>query len=122
MDDLAKRLRSAFDTNDLDALRALLADGATWGDDPAAEGFCHSSTDVIERFRQLLAEGVRASVVDTTIGPLGIAVELHVDWPAPEDQRPELHEVHLAFFVGDGRIFAIRGQDDGESALAAISH
>ena len=119
---MAARLQTAFNTRDVDALAALLAPDATWGDDPAEEGFCHDSADVIGRFRQLLAEGVQATVVDTRTGPRGIAVEFHVDWPAPEDQgRPELQEAHLAFMVTDGLVTTIRGQDDGESALAAIS-
>jgi hypothetical protein len=118
---LADRLREAFNERDLVVLQSLLAPGATWGDDPGGEGFCHDRNDVIGRFRQLLAEGVQASVVDTRTGPLGIAVELHVDWPEPADQRPELQTVHMAFMVTDGLVTAIRGQDDEAAALAAIS-
>ncbi len=118
---LADRIRDAFDEQDLDRLQALLAPDATWGDDPAGESFCHDRNDIVGRFRQLLTEGVEATVVGTTTGPRGIAVELHVDWPAPEDQRPELQTVHLAFMVSDGLITAIHGQDDEESALVAIS-
>ena len=59
--------------------------------------------------------------METTTGPCGIAVEFHVEWPAPEDQRPELQTVHLAFMVTDGLVTAIQGHDDQESALVAIS-
>ena len=48
-----------------------------------------------------------------------MAVRLHVDWPEPEDQRPELQTVYQAYMVTDGLITEIHGHDDEESALAA---
>src|SRR5436305_8221716 len=37
---LATRLRTAFNARDIDALRSLLAEGATWGEDPDVEPYC----------------------------------------------------------------------------------
>jgi hypothetical protein len=122
MDDLATRLRTAFNAQDLDALGSLLAPDARWGEDPDGEGFCHDRQDVLGRFKHLLDEGIQARIEETTTGPRGIAVRLHVDWPDPEDQqRPELQTVYMAFLVADGLISEIHGQDDEDSALAAIS-
>jgi hypothetical protein len=122
MDITAARIRTAFNDRDLDGLSALLAPEATWGDDLAGEGFCHNRTDIVGRFGQLIAEGVEATVVGTRIGTQGIAVELHVDWPEPEDQRPDLARVWMAFMLTDGLVTAIRGQDDEEAAVAATSN
>jgi hypothetical protein len=51
----------------------MLAEGATWGEDPAGESFCHDRDAIIRNLKRLLAEGVRATIVDTTTGPRGIA-------------------------------------------------
>jgi SnoaL-like domain len=122
MDDLATRLQTALNARDLDALSSLLATDARWGEDPQGDGFCHDRHDILGRFQQLIDEGVQARINETTTGPRGIAVRLHVDWPDPEDrQRPELQTVYMAYLVVDGLISEIHGQDDEDSALAAIS-
>ena len=120
-DGLAERLQRAFNARDIDTLRSLLAEAATWGEDPEGESFCHDRNDVIAHVKQLLDDGVRATIVETTTGPRGIAVRVHVDWPAPEDQRPELQTVHQAYMVTDGLVTEIHGHDDHDSAVATIS-
>ena len=120
-DDLALRLQTAFNARDIDTLRSLLVEDATWGDDPESEHFCHDRNAVIAHVKRLLDEGVQATIVETTTRPLGIAVRLHVDWPDSEDNRPELHTVHQAYMVSDGLVTEIHGHDDEDSALAAIS-
>lgn len=118
----AALIRTSFNARDIDALRSLLAEGATWGEDPDHDQFCHDRNDIVAHIKRLLDEGVDARITDTATGSRGIAVRLHVDWPDPEDQaRPELHEVHMAFMVTDGLVTAIHGQDDGDEALAAVS-
>ena len=118
---LATRLRTAFNARDIDALRLLLAEGATWGEDPESESFCHDRNDIIRHVKQLLDQGVHATIVETTTGPRGITVRLHVDSPDPEDQRPELQTVHQAYMVTDGLVTEIHGHDNQDAALAAIS-
>jgi hypothetical protein len=118
---LALLLQRAFNARDIDTLRSLLAEDATWGEDPEGESFCHDRNDVVAHVKQLLDDGVQATIVGTTTGPRGIAVRVQVDWPAPEDQRPELQTVHQAYMVTDGLVTEIHGYDDHDSALAAIS-
>ena len=120
-EDLASRLRTAFNARDIDVLRSLLAEDATWGEDPAGESFCHDRNDIIRHLKQLLDEGVQATIVETTTGTHGIAVTLNVDWPDPDDQRPELQTVHQAYMVTNGLVTEIHGHDDQDAALAAIS-
>ena len=102
-------------------LRSLLAERATWGEDPVGESFCHDRDDIIRHVKQLFDEGVRATIVGTTTGPSGIAVSVHVEWPDAEDQQPELATIYQAYLVTDGLVTEIHGHDDADSALAAIS-
>ncbi len=121
MDDLAERLRSAFDGGDIDTLRSMLAEDATWGDDPESESFCHDRGEVVAHVKRLLDGGVDATIVETATGPRGIAVQLHVDWPGSDDQRPELQTIHQSYVVSNGFVTEIHGHDDAASALAAVS-
>jgi len=73
-EDLAKGLQTAFNARDIDTLRSLLAEHATWGEDPESANFCHDRNAVVARVKRLLDEGVRATIVETTPGPLGLAV------------------------------------------------
>jgi hypothetical protein len=118
---LATRLRAAFNVRDIDALRSLLAEGATWGEDPNGESFCHDRNDIIRNLKRLLAEGVRATIVETTTGPRGIAAQLEVEWPDTEEARPDRASFFQVYVVTDGLVTEIHGHDDEGSALAAIA-
>lgn len=118
---LATQLRTAFNARDIDVLRSLLAESATWGEDPSGESFCHDRDDIIRHLKQLLAEGVRATIVETTTGPRGIAAQVEVEWPDPDEARPERIKLSQVYVVTDGLVTEIHGHDDKDSALAAIS-
>jgi hypothetical protein len=118
---LASRLQAAFNVGDIDSLRSMLAEGATWGEDPEGERFCHDRDAVIRNLERLLAEGVRATIIDTATGPRGIAAHLEVDWPDPETARPDRVDFFQVYFVNEGLITEIHGRDDQDSALAAIA-
>ena len=120
-DALAAQLQVAFNARDIDTLRSLLAEGATWGEDPEGASFCHDRAAIIRDVQQLFDQGVEATIVDTTTGPKGIAVRLHVEWPGPEDQRPEAQTIYQAYMVTDGLVVEIHGHDDEASALAAVT-
>lgn len=120
-EDLATRLRTAFNDRDVDALRPLLAADATWGEDPHGELTCHDRNDIIRRLKQLLDAGVRATIVEATTGPRGIAARLEVEWPKRPDGEPNRRDYCQAYVVADGLVTAIRGYDDFDSARAAIS-
>jgi hypothetical protein len=118
---LATKLRAAFNARDLDALRSLLAADATWGEDPRGESFCPDRDHIIRRVKQLLAAGVRATIVEATTGPHGIAAELEVEWPATEDAGHNRIRYSQVYVVAGGLVTEIHGHDDWDSALAAVS-
>ena len=121
MDGLATELRTAFNERDIDAFRALLAEGARWGEDPEHPTFCHNRNDIIAHLKQLLDEGVRATMVDTTTGLLGVACVLDVEWPEPETWRPDRQSIYQTYMVTDGVITEIHSHEDHAAAVAAIS-
>jgi SnoaL-like domain len=120
-DELALRLQTAFNERNIDVLRSLLAEDATWGEDPEGEQYCHDRNDVIRNVKRLLAEGVQARITETTVGPHGIAAHLQVEWPDPEDAPPNRLDFFQVYVVADGLVTEIHGHDDRASALAAIS-
>ena len=120
-ENLATELRTSFNARDIDAFRSLLAVGATWGEDPNGEAFCHDRDDIIRNLKRLLADGVRATIVETTTGPRGIAARVEVEWPDPENARPDRTHFVQVYVVTEGLVTEIHGHDNEDSALAAIS-
>jgi hypothetical protein len=119
--EFAEQITAAFNGRDLDTMRSLLADDATWGDDPDSESFCHDRDAIMRNLKRLLAEGVRATIVDTTTGPRGVAAHLTVDWPDPETAREDRLDFFQVYVVTDGLVTEIHGRDDRDSAIRAIS-
>jgi hypothetical protein len=115
---IADQLRSAFATKDLDALGRLLAADARWGDDDHPNR-CRSSSDVVATFDRMLGEGVDGQVTETIVGPIGVAVLLHVQWPNPGEGRGA--NFYQAYLVHDGLVTEIQRHDDRRSAVDAIS-
>jgi hypothetical protein len=117
---LASRLQGAFNQRDIDGLRSMLAEDATWGEDPESDSFCHDRDAIISNLKRLLAEGVRPAIVETTTGPRGIAAHLAVDWPDPDTAREGRFDFFQIYLVADGLVTEIHGYDNQDSALAAI--
>jgi hypothetical protein len=121
MQGLAARTRRSFNTRDIDTMRSLLADDATWGEDPDGDSFCHDRDAIIGNLKRLLAEGLQATIVDTTTGPRGIAAHIQVEWPDPATARPDRIDFFQVYVVTGGLITEIHGHDTHGSAMAAIS-
>jgi hypothetical protein len=79
---------------------------------PATWAFSHATR----------AEGIQATIEETTTGPLGIAALLAVEWPEPATARSDRVSFSQAYIVSDGLVTEIHSHDDRDSALAAISN
>lgn len=117
MDQVAAHLESAFANKDLDALGRLLAPDARWGDDDHPNK-CRSRSDVVATFDRLLGEGVDGTVTEAVIGPNGVAVLLHVEWPNPGEGRGV--NFYQSYIVSDGVVTEIQRHDDRRSAVTAL--
>jgi len=121
METMAVRIRTALNSRDMSAFRALIAEDAVWGeggpDDPRT---CHNRNDIISNYKRLLAEGARGTVTETTTGPLGVVCEVELDWPddARDRRGPTIFQV---FLVSDGLVARIVGADDHDAAVMAVS-
>jgi SnoaL-like domain len=122
METLATQLRTAFNARDVDTFRGLLAEDARWGEDPDAPNTCHNRAEIVAHVKRLLNEGVRASIMETTTGPRGVACLLEVEWPDPKYAPRDRYSFYQVYVVTDGLITEIQGHDDQDSALAAISN
>jgi hypothetical protein len=118
---LAARTRACFNTRDIDTMRSLIAEDAIWGEDPEGDSFCHDRDAIISNLERLLAEGIQATIVDTTTGPRGIAAHLQVEWPDPATARADRLDFFQVYVVTEGLITEIHGHDTHDSAMAAIS-
>ncbi len=117
-DAIAVRIRAAFETHDLDAFGALLADDARWGDDDHPRR-CRSRADVLATFSRLMAEGVDADVTEVTAGRDGVVCALRLHWPDAADRRRGTRIFH-SYVVREGLITEIQRHDDRRSALEAV--
>jgi ketosteroid isomerase-like protein len=106
--DIAQRLRSAFEARDLEGLGDLLAPDVRWGGEEDTAQTCHSRADVLAWYGDLHARGVRASVVEASVEPHRVVLTLDVSRPGGGTSRN-----YQAFRIADGRIVDIR--DHGEA-------
>jgi ketosteroid isomerase-like protein len=107
------RLRSAFETRDLDALAPLLADDVRWGDDDDHPRTCRNAQQVVSTFARAM-DDAEATITEMVEGTNGILCGLDVHWR--DGRQVELFQV---FLLRDGRVAEIRGYDDRRSAAQA---
>ena len=112
MADIAQHLEAAYRDLDLDLLGSLLHPQIHW------TGVCTNSGEVLDWYRNLLADGIHASVEsvevdgDAVVLGLGVARQAEGARPAP----PEL--LYQVFTVDDAQIIEIRAYPDRASAFS----
>ncbi len=117
---MAARLRVVLNARDMTAFRALIAEGARWGDGgPDDERTCQNRNEIIATYKRLLADGVRGTVTETTTGPRGVVCRMDIEWPEAHRRGPTIYQ---AFFVTDGLVTRIVGHDEPDRAVASISN
>jgi ankyrin repeat protein len=111
MAEIAGRLETAYRDLDLDLLGSLLHPQVRW------TGLCRDRAQVLDWYRDLIAEGtvatVRSAEVDRDAVVLGLAVAGRVEGATPAPP----HQLYQVFTVEGARIVEIRGYGDRDSAL-----
>ena len=111
MADIARHLEAAYRDLDLELLGSLLHPQVQW------TGVCGNRAQVLDWYRSLLADGLRASVESVTVAGgtvvLGLSVARQAEGarPAPPDH------LYQVFTVEDAQVIEIRGYPDRASAL-----
>ncbi|HJP75401.1 MAG TPA: ankyrin repeat domain-containing protein [Pseudonocardiaceae bacterium] len=109
--EVARHLKAAYDERDLDLLASLLHPDVHW------TGSCTNSTQVIDWYRRLHAEGILSTVHGLETDRDAVIMDLDVVGQA-EGARPSPQHVYQVFTVQDAQITDIRGYPDRRSALA----
>jgi ketosteroid isomerase-like protein len=118
MEDLAARVRTALESDDLSVLADLLDPDVTWGAPHARVPTCRNRDQVLAWYRQGQQSGVRATVSDVTVLGDTILVALVVR-ASPEARRRGGAALRWQVLtVRSGRIVDIVGFDDRSEALA----
>ena len=112
MADVARHLEAAHRDRDLELLGSLLHPGVRW------TGDCTSKEQVLDRYRDLLAEGTVASVASIEVDRDAVIVGLSVARPAEGARPAPPQHVYQVFTVEDAQIIDLRGYPDRASALA----
>jgi ketosteroid isomerase-like protein len=112
---LVEQVRAAMEAADLDAMRDLLAPDARWGAPGDPSPPCQNREQVLSWYQMGRNAGVRSRVTETFISGDSIIVGLTVTGRADRDSEDIRWQV---LTVRAGRIAAITGVDDRESAIA----
>ena len=116
---LARRVRAALESGDLDAIRDLLDPGARWGaPEGPSDADCHNRDQVIAWWASARAAGAQAVVTEVTVGTGTLLVGLDVTGTPAAHEAGGTAERWQVLTVRDGRIADIRGFDDRAAAAA----
>jgi ankyrin repeat protein len=111
MADVARHLQAAYEDRDLDLLASLLHPDVHW------TGLCLNSAQVIDWYRNLLAEGTMPVVRGIEIDRDAVLMGLTVTRPAEGARPAPPQQVYQVFIVDGAQIVDIRGYPDRRGAL-----
>lgn len=113
--DLAERVREAMESNDTDALAALMSPDVRWGapDDP--DGGCRNRDQARAWYEAALSRGVRATVNELAVGDGCLMVGLTVHGRPADDGSGTSYRWQV-LKVDDGLVADIRGFDSRQEA------
>jgi hypothetical protein len=115
-----ERLGAAIEDGNEDLLASLLDPAVRWGGEEETPETCHNREQVIVRYRQLRAAGVRASVEEVIAQGDTVVFALALRRPdsGPASEIPAL--VYQVFKLVDERVVDIRGFAERQDALGYL--
>ncbi len=115
MADMARHLEAAYRDVDLELLGSLLHPEVHWS------GVCHNRTQVLDWYRNLVADGLRSTIESVEVDGDAVVLGLSVGRRA-EGARPAPPEVlYQVFTVDNAQVVDIRAYPDRTSALTRNS-
>ena len=112
MADIARHLEAAYRNLDLELLGSLLHPQVQW------TGLCHTSAQVLDWYRQSLADGIRATVESVEVDRDAVLLGITLSRPAIGARPAPAERLYQVFKVDNGEVIEIRGYPDRASALA----
>jgi ankyrin repeat protein len=110
--DIARHLEAAYRSLDLDLLGSLLHPQVRWS------GLCDTSAQVLDWYRQLLADGTRPSVESVEADRDAVILGISLSRPAVGARPAPAERLYQVFTIGNGEVTEIRVYPDRASALA----
>ncbi len=115
-----EKLGAAIEDGDEDLLASVLDPVVRWGGKEETPETCHTREQVIARYRQLHAAGVRATVEEVIAQDDVVVFALALTRPdsGPASEIPAL--AYQVFKLADERVVDIRGFPEREAALSFL--
>ena len=112
MADVAQHLEAAYRHLDLELLGSLLHPEVRWS------GLCNTSAQVLDWYRQGLADGTRPTVESVEVDRDAVMLGITLSRPAEGARPAPAERLYQVFTVDNGEVIEIRGYPDRASALA----
>jgi ankyrin repeat protein len=112
MADVAQHLVAAYRSLDLELLGSLLHPQVRWS------GLCDTSAQVLDWYRQGLADGTRPTVESAEVDRDAVVLGITLSRPAEGARPAPAERLYQVFKVDNGEVIEIRGYPDRASALA----
>jgi len=116
-EDVAGRLRAAFESNDLGAYGDILDKDVRWGPPDETPETCHTRADVISRLQRQRAAGLQTRLLEVVAGDDAVLAGFKVRRPGSQAQAPE-ETVYQVLRVRNGQVVDIRGFPSRAEAAA----
>jgi hypothetical protein len=113
---LSERLRQAYGVRDLEALGALLADDARWGDDDNPRR-CRNRSEVLATFARGIDQGIDGEIAELREGSKGIFCAFTARWPEGVQPPGDRRLLYHVYSVNDEQIAEIQQFHDRASAV-----
>jgi hypothetical protein len=116
-EEVAARLRPAFESADVAAFGEVLDENVRWGGEDETPETCHTRAQVLERLAKQRAAGMRTQVLEVVPGAEAVLVGFDVKWPVSEGFTRQ-RTVYQVMKVRDRHVVDIRGYGSRAEAAA----
>jgi hypothetical protein len=122
LDDIARRVRSAFESGDVQAFSAMLAPNAQWGAPEQKVPTCQNRQQILEWYQLAYDAGARATVTDVEMHGGNLVIGLQVTGAPRAKKKDQVQVRWQVLGVKDDLVTSICGyQRKGDAVASATS-